>query len=63
MLERLIIKRFIAVQTAIVIGFKTGLEVFWTSFESFKAGIEAVFGEGMCHILSIRSVGGIEIKL
>lgn len=30
---------------------------------SFKNGIEDVFGEGMCHILSIRNVGGIEIKL
>ncbi len=29
----------------------------------FKDGIEAVFGKGMCHILSIRSVGGVEIKL
>ncbi len=31
--------------------------------DSFKNGIEAVFGEGMCHVLSIRPVGGCEIKL
>ena len=30
--------------------------------DEFKAKIEAVFGEGMCHILSIRPVGGTEIK-
>ena len=30
---------------------------------SFKTGIENVFGEGMCHTLSIRSAGGVEIKL
>lgn len=30
--------------------------------DEFKNEIEAVFGEGMCHILSIRPVGGIEIK-
>ena len=29
----------------------------------FKSGIENVFGEGMCHTLSIRNVGGVEIKL
>ncbi len=28
----------------------------------FKTKIEAVFGEGKCHILSIRPVGGVEIK-
>ncbi len=28
----------------------------------FKTKIEEVFGEGMCHILSIRPVGGVEIK-
>lgn len=28
----------------------------------FKEKIEAVLGEGMCHILSIRPVGGIELK-
>ena len=31
--------------------------------EEFKNGIETVFGEGMCHILSIRGVGGIKIKV
>lgn len=30
--------------------------------EEFKTQIEAVIGEGMCHILSIRPVGGVEIK-
>lgn len=30
--------------------------------EEFKARIEDVFGEGMCHVLSIRPVGGVEIK-
>ena len=31
--------------------------------DEFKKGIENVLGEGMCHVLSIRSVGGAEIKL
>lgn len=31
--------------------------------DEFKAKMEAVLGEGMCHILSIRPVGGCEIKL
>lgn len=31
--------------------------------DEFKAKIEAVLGDGMCHILSIRPVGGTEIKL
>ena len=31
--------------------------------DEFKEKIEAVLGEGMCHILSIRPVGGCEIKL
>ena len=30
--------------------------------ESFRAGMEAVLGEGSCHVLSIRSEGGIRIK-
>ena len=30
--------------------------------DEFKTKIEAVFGDGMCHILSIRPVGGVEIK-
>lgn len=29
--------------------------------DEFKAGIEKVFGNGMCHVLSIRPVGGTEI--
>ena len=31
--------------------------------DEFKTKIEAVLGDGMCHILSIRPVGGCEIKL
>ena len=31
--------------------------------KDFKKGIEDVFGEGMCHVLSIRSLGGVQIKL
>ncbi|MDD6484115.1 MAG: galactokinase family protein [Clostridiales bacterium] len=31
--------------------------------EEFKAKIEAVLGEGMCHVLSIRPIGGYELKL
>ena len=30
--------------------------------DEFKSKIENVFGEGMCHILAIRPVGGVEIK-
>ena len=29
----------------------------------FKKGIEDVFGAGMCHVLSIRNSGGVQIKL
>ena len=29
---------------------------------SFKAGMETVFGNGSCHVLSIRNAGGIRIK-
>jgi galactokinase len=29
--------------------------------ESFRAGIDAVLGEGACHVLSIRPQGGVEI--
>lgn len=32
------------------------------SVKEFKEKIEAVLGEGMCHVLSIRPVGGIELK-
>ena len=28
----------------------------------FKTKIDAIFGDGMCHILTIRPVGGIELK-
>ena len=31
--------------------------------DEFKTKVEAVLGEGMCHILSIRPVGGCEIKI
>lgn len=31
--------------------------------DEFKEKIEAVLGEGMCHILAIRPVGGCELKL
>lgn len=46
-------------------GFAGTIQAFVPSdmLDGFKTGIEAVLGEGMCHILSIRSVGGIEIKL
>ena len=30
--------------------------------DEFKNGIESVLGEGMCHVLSIRPVGGYELK-
>ena len=30
--------------------------------DEFKAKIEAVTGEGMCHVLSVRPVGGYELK-
>ena len=30
--------------------------------DEFKTAIEAVFGEGSCHILQIRPIGGTEIK-
>jgi galactokinase len=28
--------------------------------ESFRKGIDAVLGEGACHVLSIRPHGGVE---
>lgn len=31
--------------------------------DKFKAGVEAVFGEGSCYVLNVRSVGGTEISL
>ena len=30
--------------------------------EEFRSGIEAVLGEGSCHVLSIRPVGGTQIR-
>ena len=30
--------------------------------ESFRAGIDAALGEGACHVLSIRSHGGVEME-
>lgn len=31
--------------------------------ETYRAQIEAVFGEGTCHVISVRSAGGIQVKL
>ncbi len=31
--------------------------------EEFKEKMEAVLGSGMCHVLSVRPVGGVEIKI
>ncbi len=31
--------------------------------ESFRAGIDSVLGEGACHVLSIRSQGGVEMEI
>jgi len=31
--------------------------------ESFRAGIDAVLGEGACHVLSIRPQGGVEMQV
>ncbi len=46
-------------------GFAGTVQAFvpFEKLDNFKNGIEAVFGEGMCHALSIRPVGGCEIKL
>ncbi len=30
--------------------------------EAFRSGIDAVLGEGACHVLSIRSEGGVELQ-
>ena len=30
--------------------------------DSFRAGIDAVLGEGACHVLSIRPQGGVEMQ-
>ncbi len=34
-----------------------------SALEVFKKGVEDVFGEGSCHVLSIRPIGGTEIIL
>ena len=31
--------------------------------ESFRAGIDAVLGQGACHVLSIRPQGGVEMEV
>lgn len=31
--------------------------------DSFRAGIDAALGEGACHVLSIRSQGGVEMEI
>ena len=45
-------------------GFAGTLQAFvpLDSLEAFRAGMEAVLGEGSCHILSIRSAGGILLE-
>ncbi len=45
-------------------GFAGTVQAFvpYDMLDEFKTKIEAVFGEGMCHVLSIRPVGGVEIK-
>lgn len=46
-------------------GFAGTIQAFvpYDMLDEFKAKIEAVLGEGMCHVLSIRPIGGCEIKL
>lgn len=46
-------------------GFAGTIQAFVPNYmrDAFKEGIEKVFGVGMCHILSIRSIGGAEIIL
>ena len=31
--------------------------------ESFRTGIDAILGEGACHVLSIRAQGGVEMEV
>ncbi len=31
--------------------------------DSYRAGMEKVFGPGACHVLSVRGVGGVEVEL
>ena len=46
-------------------GFAGTIQAFvpFDMLDEFKLKIEAVLGEGMCHVLSVRPVGGCEIKL
>jgi hypothetical protein len=30
--------------------------------DAFRSGIDAVLGEGACHVLSIRREGGVEVQ-
>ena len=45
-------------------GFAGTIQAFvpYEMLDEFKTKIEAVLGEGMCNVLSIRPVGGVEIK-
>ena len=45
-------------------GFAGTVQAFvpFSLLDAFRSGIDAVLGEGACHILSIRPQGGIEIK-
>ncbi|EJW97138.1 hypothetical protein EVA_14755, partial [gut metagenome] len=29
--------------------------------ECFKSGMEALLGSGMCHVVSVRPVGGVQL--
>ena len=33
----------------------------WILYEGFKAEMERVLGAGMCHVLTIRPVGGVRL--
>ncbi len=46
-------------------GFAGTVQAFVPSdmLNEFKKGIEDVFGDGMCHVLAIRPVGGCELKI
>ena len=46
-------------------GFAGTVQAFvpFEKLEAFRKGIEAVFGEGSCHVLSIRASGSVELKL
>lgn len=45
-------------------GFAGTIQAFvpYDMLDEFKEKIEAVLGKGMCHVLSIRSIGGCELK-